>query len=303
MKLPKLKTSTVLISVGLFLLFLLLAFPFQNLKGYIFGQIYKSTRILIVADEIYLSIFGWPGIGIRNVDATFPVGREELSVSAENMVVRVGIGSLFPPSPSITLDLSGLHGGGDLYVRASKAGGVVHAYIDADEVDLSQFDFPGLQSPVQGVITADADLAWNEADLAKSQGEITLKAVKLVSPPVPNPMFPLPSMEIGGLDAKIYIRNGAIEANKFQLGDPTSGVRGTVEGNLRLGKDLLASFLDLTLRIELAEKYRNDPQASALVSVLKSFERSPGDYGMKWNSSLGGMMSNVMNALPQKIDN
>ena len=62
MKRPKL--STIFIGFGLFIFFLLLRFPYQNVRGWLFGLIYKNTGIYVLADEIYLSLFGWPGVGI-----------------------------------------------------------------------------------------------------------------------------------------------------------------------------------------------------------------------------------------------
>src|SRR5437899_1786864 len=53
------KISTIFICIGLFLFFLLICFPYQNLKGYIFGRIFKETGITVVADDIYPSFFGW----------------------------------------------------------------------------------------------------------------------------------------------------------------------------------------------------------------------------------------------------
>lgn len=303
MNIPRIKWSTALICLGAFLFFLVLAFPFQNLKGYIFGQIHRNTGILIVADEIYLSLFGWPGLGVRNVTVSLPVGREEIEVTAEKMIFRVGLGSLFPPAPSISMSLDGLKEGGDLYVSVTRGGSYVDASIEADEVNLAQIQIPGLPAPIQGIINAEADVLWNEAELPKSAGEIALSGTQVRVPAILLPGFPIPAMDLGKVDGKIRIRNGTVETRDFALGSPDAGLRGNLNGELRLAATLMQSFLDLTLRIQLSEAYRNDPQAAAIVSLLKSYERTPGDYGMRWSSTLQGMTSNFMNALPQKATN
>ena len=57
------KLSTVLISLALFLFFSFLLFPYQNLRGYIFGAIYKQTQILVMAGRTLPNFFrlAWPG--------------------------------------------------------------------------------------------------------------------------------------------------------------------------------------------------------------------------------------------------
>ena len=162
MKFSKPKASTVAICLALFIFFLILAFPFRNLKGYLFGQIYRNTGIYIIADDIYLSLWGWPGIGMTNVDVSLPVGREELDISCKSLVARVGLGSLFPPAPSISLSMSSLQKGGDLYVKVIKMKTSVSAVIDAEAVELSQLNIPGVNGPIVGKLDAEGDSHTHE---------------------------------------------------------------------------------------------------------------------------------------------
>src|SRR5262245_48987430 len=113
MKMPK--ASTVITCFIIFGVCLVFSLPFQNLKGWIFGKIYNATKILIVAEEIYPSFFGWPGIGIRNVNISLPVGDDEMEFASEKLIFRLRPAGLFPPALAISMKMTNLKKGGDLY--------------------------------------------------------------------------------------------------------------------------------------------------------------------------------------------
>lgn len=300
MRIPRPKLTSVLICTVLFLFFLLVLFPFQNLKGYLFSQIYQNTRILISAEEIYLSLFGWPGVGMKNVEVSVPMGPGDLELSAKKVVCRVGIGSFWPPAPSVSLSLSGLKGGGDLWLKITRAGSVTKGSIEAEKVILEQLKFPSLPEPVHGTANISGDFSFDEAAFNKSSANLDIDVKKFRYPAQNLQGFVLPEFNLATLFAQIRTRNGNIEISKSQLGEPKGDIQGRIAGELRLAQTLNQSFLNLGVYLQLSEKYRNDPNSATVTSFLSTFQRAPGDYGLKWAATLYDMQTNLFKALPQK---
>ena len=173
---PKPKLSTVFISLGLFFFFLLLLFPYQNLRGYIFSRIQKEAGIIISADELYPSFFGWPGISMKNASVTVPaqvtqMGLGDLELFAKRVTVRVGIAHLFPPTPSISLYLREMKKGGDLYFKVAQTSTAVESEFDADGVELAQLLPSGIGEILHGVLSGDGAVDLNQKDPSKSSGK------------------------------------------------------------------------------------------------------------------------------------
>jgi len=300
MKRPKI--TTVLICFGLFLFFLILRFPFQNLRGFVFGKIYKETGIQVAAADLYLSIFGWPGVGMRNVDVSIPVGRDELDVSAEKLVARVGLGGLIPPRPSVSVNARGLKKGGDVWVKVTPGKTNTSASFDAEAVNLEQFAFAGPNQLIRGKLQGDGSFFFDASDLAKSSGNAEFSIEKLKTPAQNLQGIVIPDVDFGTLKSKINIKNGVVEISSFQMGDAKSDIQGSIAGEVRLGKDIARSFLNITLKLQLSPQFMANPNSETIVSVLNSIDNSkPGTYAMKWSTSIEGITSNLWNALPKKV--
>ena len=295
------KLSTIFASILLFIVFLLIQLPYQNARGYIFGKIYALSHVIIVASDISPAFFGWPGLGFQNVDVSIPIGSNELEVSAKKMVVRVGLGGIFPPAKLVSLNMKGLKKGGDLFLKFCDSGAATKAAIEADELQLDQIAFSGLSEPIKGKLNLDSNLYLDKAELSRSSGDADLSVDKLNIPAQNLQGFVLPSLAIGDVKSKIRIKNGMADIQSFQFGSPGADLSGSLTGDVRLGKDLMTSILNLTLRLQLSENYRKNPQAATLVSLLESFRNKKGEYAMKWSASLGDMTTNLMSAIPQKL--
>ena len=287
--LPSVKT--VLLCIALFLFFLMLRFPYQNFRGYLFGKIYANTKILIVAEDIYPSFFGWPGVGIKQVDVTLPLGKSELDLSADKVIARVGLAGLFPPVPSFSLAMRDLKKGGDLDVKFSQSGSLIDASIEADEVELEQLKFSALAQAIVGQLDADGELQMNLSDLSKASGDIELDVRKLKLPSFNIPMsvnysFVIPSMNVGVMKAKIKIRNGVAEINSLQLGGPGSDLQGSITGDVKLGKTLMSSVANVILRLQFSDAIKNSSQAVTMLSSLNTFKNAKtGAYAIKCSRS------------------
>lgn len=307
MKKPKI--STVLTVVVLFAVFFIFAFPFENLKGYIFSKIYSQTNILIVADEIYPSFFGWPGIGIKNVNVSIPLGENELELASEKLTFKVGLLGLFPPIPSASMNLKKLKKGGDLYVDFGQGGKKLFVILDAQKVNLEQLGLPGLTEPIQGLISSDTNVTVDQSDFSKSSGKISLKGENLKVPPymvegMPGLSFLIPGMKVGKLDGQIALKNGSIDLTTFKFGEPNSDLSGSFSGEIKLAQDIQRSSINLTVRLQLSSKILQDPQAKTFVSFLEGYQtKTPGDYAMRWNAMISELTGVTIKVLPDKVPN
>jgi type II secretion system protein N len=297
------KASTILAATGLFFFFLLLEFPYQNLRGYLFGQIYKNTHIFITADDLSLTLFGWPGLKLYKVNISIPMGINDLELTSEKTVVRAGVGGLFPPYPTLSLSMQGLKKGGYLYVKLGQNSGFIKGMIESNDLALEQLPMAGLSEPLVGRLQADGNLVYDRSDLQKSQGELDLNLTKFRVPAQNLQGIVLAPMDIGTVKSKIIVKNGTLDLTNFQIGTPTSDIRGSLSGEVRLGKDVMASHINVVLKLQLSDKFRQNPQSATLVSLLQSYQNNtPGDYAMKWNATVNDMSSNLVMAIPQKAN-
>jgi len=309
----KRSTSTILICVALFLFFFVARFPFQNLRGFIFTTIYKQTGVLVVSEDMYLTFFGWPGIGLRNVTVTLPAQMlgEELEIAAQKVTIRVGIGGLFPPNLSYSVYMGGMKKGGDLFLKlthlTTKGQQLisVNSYFDADGVHLEQLGFgSGPSDTLSGVLTGDGSLSMDLTDLSKTNGSVRLNIEKLKSPGANLQGIVIPPIHFGTLQAKLGAKNGSVELGQLQWGGNDSDIQGSLTGDLRLGRDIYQSFLNLTaLKLKMTDKFRDDPNSATIVSTLDSVDnRTRGTYALKWTQGIDKIAQNFLYALPEKLN-
>jgi type II secretion system protein N len=287
MKIPKPQPKTILISIALFFFFLVMLFPFQNLKGYIFSNIYKQTGIVVLAEDLYLTFFGWPGVGMKNVDITIPMGGSDLDISAKKLTVRVGLSGLFPPRPSYSLYLSELKKGGSLYAKFSQSSSVTKAYFDFDKVNLDQLKLGNGHQNLVGTINGEGELYLDHADSTKSSGYIDLKGEKLKSPALNTPGLSLPAINLGPLVLKAQIKNGTAEMQSFTIGNKESDMVANFTGDLRFEKELMNSRLNLNAKFTFSEKFKADAESQTLLTFFGILDpNKTGNYDLRLNPSL-----------------
>lgn len=302
---PRPKPRTILIAVGIFLFFFIWRFPYRNLRGYVFSEIYRTTGIRIEAEDMGLTLFGWPGVVLHRATLSVPAGPTfDLDLAAEDITARVGIGGLFPPAKMISLYVYNLQKGGDLYLRATQSKSYVTGSLTGDKLNLVQFLKAGLPEPIEGLLTASGSFSYAIEDLAKSTGDFELGIRKLKIPGMNIQGIILPEIAWDDVKAKLSAKNGNLDITQCQLGNPQSDLRGTLTGSIRLGRDLFSSYFNLVLRLQMTEKYKNDPQSATLTAFLKTFEstKTPGEYALKWAATYGEMQNNLLLALPTKAE-
>lgn len=300
MKMPK--WTTLIICFVLFLFFLVLTFPFQNLRGFIFGKIYQTTRIMITAEDMYLSLFGWPGLGLNNVTASIPMGMGEIDLASEKLIVRVGVSGLLPPAPAISMSLKKLKKGGDLFVKMSQTKSRMSGAVEASGVELSQVAIPGMAEPIPGKLDLDGDFSIDTTDFAKSTGSAKLDLTKLKIPAQNLQGIILPVLKVGDIKGKLTMKNGAGEINNFQIGSKDSDIKGTITGDLKMAANAMASVLSLNIKLNLTEPFRQNPNSATFVSFLDSFRTgTPGEYNIKVSASLNEFSTNAVGVLVSAI--
>ena len=301
------RAGKIAAGIALFLFFVVWTFPYQNLRGYVFGKIYATTRIYMSSDDMTLSLFGWPGIRLTNVTAIVPMRTGDMEVSADSAVVRVGIGRLFPPAPMVSVALGGLKKGGDLYAKVVPGRTRLGVKATLDDVALLQFPLPTLNAAMSGKLNGTIDVDADLANPSKTTGRVELNGngVTVPSLDLKNVIgVELPPLKLGDLALRLRAQNGIVELQTAQFGGKEADLSGSAQGDLRLADELLQMFLTLTLRMELAEKYKSDPRSATLVSFLETFQGStPNKYGLGWKASFGEMQTDIFNkALPKKVE-
>lgn len=302
------KASTVLVAFLVFIVTSIFFFPFNNLRGNIFGQIYAKTGIVLVADDMSLTFFGWPGLVLYNVNVTLPVGTGEIELASEKLVFKVGLSGLFPPSPSVSLNLKKLKKGGDLYINLAQSGNATNVKIDAEEVNLEQIAVPGLGENIPGLVNINGKMSIQKNDFSKSTGSLDIQGKDLKIPhqvvgsAAQGFSFDIPAMQVDKFAFVVNIKNGSLEFTNVNMGTPTSDLRGSITGDLKLGQRFEQSILNLTLKLQLANKILQDPQAKTFTSFLEGYTlKTPGEYGMKWFASIQELSGLSYKILPEKL--
>jgi type II secretion system protein N len=300
MKRPSFKT--ILICLALFNFFLVWRFPYRNLRGTVFEQIYKNTGIRVESHDFYPVFLGWPGLRFSKASVIIPVNRTQtVDFSSERITARAGIGGIFPPSPSISLYIEGLAKGGDVFAKISPSRNQISGNASLTKVKLDQFALPWFPEPLSGELTATGSFYFPGTDFAKSDLQFNIASDKLIIPGQSMQGIILPRVEFQKVDGKITTKDGAILIEKFQFGSADSDLKGNISGSLKLGPTFGKSFLSLLLRLQLSETYKTDPNSATLVSFLSTFQTgNSGEYALKWAAVLDDMQRNLILAIPQR---
>jgi type II secretion system protein N len=299
--------------IVLFLVTLFVFFPINNLRGYIFDNVFKETGILLVSDSMYFSLLGMPGVGMKNVNVTLPVGDQEIDLLSEHVTLKLALSGFFPPLPGISINISDLKKGGDIYSKVGKGGSSIAFYLDAEKVNLEQIGARNGNPPLKGLLNIQSDLLLNERDMSKSSGffEVNITDLKInqqnVTPPDPAMAafsFIIPGMKIGKLTGNLQMKNGLLEITQFKFGDdPAADFKGTVNGDIKFEKNFEQSALNIALRLKLSQKILDSAEAKTFVSFLSSYQTTPGEYGLKWNATIQDFTNFSIKAIPEKLNN
>ncbi|MCA9242274.1 MAG: type II secretion system protein GspN [Planctomycetales bacterium] len=294
--------KTILICVALFFFFVLVQFPFKNFRGKIFEQIYRGSGILMTADDMGLSFFGWPGISFTNLNVD--VQSAGFRIGAKEAVVRVGIGQLWPPALSYSGSLDEVSTGGDLWFRFVDGGNAYRIGAELTKFDGKAITFYQTPAPISGPISGDIDLGLNFKQPSESSGYVRLEGKNLVLQPQNYPPYFSISepTKFGPGKIIINISNGVAEIVEFQFGDGKSDMTIKLTGQLKLEPNFYQSHLKLRLDIQMSDAFANSQNARDLKGYLSTFLLSNGSYAMQWDKTLAQLTDmGSFGPLPQPI--
>jgi len=292
----KKKFWNVLLCIGIYLLFVLLLFPFQNLRGKLFDTVYKNSRITLQSDDMGIALLGWPGVTLYNADVSVPMQGGPLNILSEKLTARIGIGGLFPFVPVVSVFFQQLSGGGNFYAKIKKAKTSFSAVLELDGVNLNQFEFASF-SDLKGKLDGDGDLFIDKADPTKSSGYLDFTASGFTLPPQNYPgILALPELKFGSLLAKVTINNGVANFNNVKLGDAKSDIQGELTGELKLAKKFDQTRVNVRFKVKLSDKIKKSSDAATLVSLLKNHQSKtdPNTYDIKWNFTIAQVKANPL---------
>lgn len=282
----RIKTSSIFVAVSVFFTFLLIRFPFQNLKGLIFGKIYKATGAYILADDIYPSLFGWPGLGMKNVSITIPVAGLEFDLECQKLIFKIGFSDLFPPTPSFSLYLKRLKKGGDLYIRFSQGKSGIRASVETTRLDLSQLNSSGSAPIATGTADVDVDLKIDNGNASFTTGNADIALTNFTLGAQNIQGIVLAEMKLGTVKGNIISKNGTASVESFQIGNPGSDLLGTMSGEIKLDPDWNNSLLSLALKLKLSDTYVRNPDSATITSFLNTFKVGEREYSIRLNASV-----------------
>ncbi len=309
----KLNIKTIFICVIIFVFFLLVTFPFKNLSNYIYTQVYNSTGVILLAEDLYFTFWGWPGIAFTNVSASIPIRRSmtsqnynyysgsEVNLKCQKLILRIGIGSLFPFAPSISLKISDMEKGGNVYIKFYNNKKSLSLVSSINTVQLAQLEIPNHLDMISGIISANADVFWDFESPTQSKGLIKINIHDFSLPSMNFQGISLPKLDMGKILGLITIQNGVVSVNNLQIENNLIGLKGSINGEVRLANNIYQSYIVLTVKFILSEEMLKNPNYATFISFLSAYERRPGDYGLRWSSTLQDISTNLMYALPQKI--
>jgi type II secretion system protein N len=299
--------------IALFLFLFFILFPINNLRGTIFDKIYKSSGVLLVPESIYFSLLGMPGLGMSNVSMNLPLGDQELDLWSEKVTLKLAFSGLIPPLPGVSVKVSNLKKGGDIYTKITKGGDSIAFYLDAEKINLDQIAVRNGTPPLKGSLNILSDILLRQSDVSKSTGYFKIDGADLklnqqmVTPPDPSMAafsFIIPGMKIGKLNGNLNMKNGLLEIMQFKFGEePSSDFKGSLNGDFRFEKTLEQSPVNIALRLKLSQRILDNPDAKTFISFLNSYQTSPGEYGLKWSATVQDFTNFSIKAIPEKLNN
>lgn len=294
--------------ISLFTVALIVFFPINNLRGYIFDRVFKETNVLLVSESLHFSLFGMPGVKLDNVNVTLPVGDQEVDLWSNATTLKTAITGFFPPRPGLAVKVSDLKKGGDIYVKlgwdigtlfyylthVGSSNNALAFYLEAEQVNLEQVGAKNGNPPLKGQMNISSDIYYNGNQVEKSDGyfklsiqDFTVNQQSISPPELGGISIVIPAMKLGKLDGILNMKNGLLEITQFKFGeDPSSDLRGTASGDFKVENKFEQSYLNIGLKLKLSQKILDNPEANTFKSVLTGFQTNNGEYSLKCSGTI-----------------
>jgi type II secretion system protein N len=255
---------------AVFLLFLLLLFPFDRIKSKLESEIHLRTPLALSVARISPRFFN------RFVLSDVVVADNKGRVLFESKSVKTTVSLFSLLRGALWLNLKAKAYGGELMVKANQGPGRQYLLIDADGMDIASYpllkDFGfRISGKLGGNFEMDGD---------SGKGRLWLKS--LTSREVKVKGFPIPDLDFekGWLEAEL--KGDRLTVKKLELDGKDLTVRAT-------GDLVLRERGTINLAIKLKPSERLAHEQSALISFLRTRD-AEGYYLL----TLGGMLSEPM---------
>lgn len=290
------KVKLFFICFGVFLFGFVSLFPFQTLKGPLLKSVSEQSGVLILAEDLQPLFLGWPGMRLKKVSASIPAGIDSFDIESEALDLRFRLASLFVPSVSLFFDR--LSAGGSLFLQGGTRGDTLYLKVRSQDLNLFGLAIPGLSGRLGGLFDSDISLKYNDSLFSQTTGTINLKGKKFIFPAtlINNPMlglpFQIPELGMDPIHIDISVANGVAKIKSFLLGSGTSDLKAELSGDVQLGMTPVDTQINLTLKLNFAEKISQNQEYKTFLDFLKAYQLTKqGEYGMAWKGRLGDIMS------------
>ncbi|MEO0324842.1 MAG: type II secretion system protein GspN [Myxococcota bacterium] len=269
-----------------FTVFAYLTFPYDRVKERIIQEVESplgpggvrspSGFGLEIVDLSPSFVTGVTLTGVTLTKAPETPGTPPLAMTLPRVHARVGLLALLTGSVAVTFE--GELAGGSFEGEVQRGEESERLVLDADGLNLRRMGllraYFGL--PLRGRLTADVDLTL-AAEAANTAGHVNLDVdglqvgdgnAKLKVDALPGDGFTLEQIDAGVLAIRANVEAGVMDFERLQSRGPDLNLDG--EGSITLLRPLRASRIDLLMRADVKESYREkSTKTRALFSLME----------------------------------
>lgn len=270
----------------LFLLFIYLTFPFEQLKTRIFSTIQQNSGLKIEATKVSPLLLRGIGLKFRDVTISGTIPGIDKNISKPITVDKFWIGisplSLVFAKPRVKGGTNIF--GGSIKVTAnfqdflkSPPGSIKIKMRNINLSDMLALKEEGinLKGDLSGTIKLEGDLS-NPISLS---GEIDTDIDNVLLKKGTIAGFTLPDISIKGGTIKASLLKGDLKIEEFEIGSPKEDLHFIYTGNIKLGRRIQYSQADLVMKIKFSDKLKNDFQA--FLPLLEAAKKPDNYYAFK----------------------
>jgi type II secretion system protein N len=297
MNIIRFQKKKIALLLGLYIVFLYILFPFNDLGDLVSGKISQATQgqVFLDFDNISLSLFPTPGLSLSKVTVETPYAP---ALTAKSISIAPSILGLLSFRPGINVRASGFLGG-DLNVSAGVGDKTITTpihrkqNITLDMTDISLGSVARLASlPLrfEGNISGNIDSQVDTDFAEQPSGDVDIRATKTIIPEgnINTPYGPigLPKLNMGEIIVQGHTDKGSMEISKLVAGKPGGDLYATATGkvDVRLQKtgDSVQPNIgayDLNVRLQIGEALRQ--KVGSFLGVLSSYQTAANTYAFR----------------------
>lgn len=230
-------------------------------------------------------------VEFEEVQVALPSAEKPLLI--ERIWVKPSLIRSLMGSPGGTVWIEG--GGGEIEISGTVRQNRVDVSIDVDDWDLGKTGMiKGLSGiDVEGILDGDVEISGDLNNPQSTSGEIDLKIKNLKLPAQAVMGFKISSTSVEMTRLRSKISEGVAVIDGVDIGDRAGrkdDLFGKVTGKITLGKQWIASTLDLRTEFGFSEKLLQELRAHFLFAAAEGYlepgKRKDGTYGLKWTGSI-----------------